>query len=133
MTLYPFSLLYLLFPLPWSVNFFCLAHLFWAGLGTYVLASRWTGNRFSASVAGFAAPVDIAVHGDRIAQIGPSLPERAEVEIDGEVSDPDYKSFEVGIHCVSDIETSRYQCRPVDSPDRPVKMELTNDGIFRIP
>src|SRR5262245_1491427 len=54
MTLYPFSIVYLLFPLPWSVNFFSLSHLFWAGLGAYVLAARWTGHRLAASVAGFS-------------------------------------------------------------------------------
>src|SRR5947207_9522846 len=31
MILYPFSLFYLLFPLPWSLGFFCLAHLFLGG------------------------------------------------------------------------------------------------------
>jgi hypothetical protein len=54
MALYPFSLFYLLLPLPWSLNFFCLAHLFWAGLGMYFLAFRWTENRLAASVAGVA-------------------------------------------------------------------------------
>src|SRR5947207_1444054 len=52
MTCYPPSLLYLLLPLPWSLNFFCLAHQFWAGLGMYFLAQRWTGNRLAAAVAG---------------------------------------------------------------------------------
>ncbi|MBI5774144.1 MAG: hypothetical protein HZA89_10425 [Verrucomicrobia bacterium] len=50
--LYPPALFYLLLPLPWSLNVFCLAHLFWGGLGMYFLAHRWTGNRFAASVAG---------------------------------------------------------------------------------
>src|SRR5262245_57094977 len=35
---YPPSLLYLLLPMPWALNFFCLAHLFLAGLGMYFLA-----------------------------------------------------------------------------------------------
>jgi hypothetical protein len=52
MVLYPFSLFYLLLPLPWSVNFFCLIHLFGAGLGMYFLARRWTANDFAASIAG---------------------------------------------------------------------------------
>ena len=52
MALYPGSLFYLVLPLPWSLNFFCLAHLFLAGLGMYFLAWRWVGNRFAASVAG---------------------------------------------------------------------------------
>src|SRR5205814_7319412 len=52
LVLYPGSLFYLLLPLPWSVSMFCLAHQFWAGLGMYCLARRWTGNRLGASVAG---------------------------------------------------------------------------------
>ncbi|MBI4658127.1 MAG: hypothetical protein HY735_04620 [Verrucomicrobia bacterium] len=54
MALYPFSLIYLLLPLPWSLNFFCLVHLFWAGLGMYFLAVRWFGDRFAACLAGTA-------------------------------------------------------------------------------
>src|SRR5437868_6225798 len=52
MVLYPFSLLYLLLPLPWSLNVFCLAHLFLAGCGMYQLARRWVGDPFSSWVAG---------------------------------------------------------------------------------
>ncbi len=52
LTLYPPSLFYLIFPLSWSLGVFNLAHMFWAGLGMYFLAHRWTGNRFAASVAG---------------------------------------------------------------------------------
>ena len=54
MVLYPGSLIYLLFPLPWSLSFFCLVHQFLAGLGMYFLARRWTGTRAGASVAGVA-------------------------------------------------------------------------------
>ena len=36
----------------------------------------------NAAVAGFEGPVDVAVRGDRIARVAPSVPERAEVEID---------------------------------------------------
>lgn len=54
MALYPFSIIYLVLPLPWSLNFFCLAHLFLAGLGMYFLALRWVDNRFAACVAGTA-------------------------------------------------------------------------------
>src|SRR5881396_457373 len=54
MVLYPFSLIYLLFPLPWSLSYFCLGHLLLAGMGMYFLAHRWVGNRFAASLAGFA-------------------------------------------------------------------------------
>ena len=54
LALYPGSLLYLLLPLPWSLNFFCLAHLWFAGMGMYALARRWTSQPFSACVAGLA-------------------------------------------------------------------------------
>jgi hypothetical protein len=52
LTLYPLSLFYLLLPLPWSFEMFCLGHLFLAGLGMYFLAHRWTGTRLGAAVAG---------------------------------------------------------------------------------
>lgn len=54
MALYPFSLLYLVLPLPWGLTVFCFAHLVLAGLGMFHLARRWTGNGFAASVAGVA-------------------------------------------------------------------------------
>ena len=54
MPLYPFSIFYLLLPLPWSLGFFCLAHLFLGGMGMYFLARHWTGNGLAASVAGVA-------------------------------------------------------------------------------
>src|SRR5262249_10237538 len=53
-TLYPLSLIYLLFPLPWSLNIFCLFHLWLAGVGMYLLARRWTDDGFAAAVAGMA-------------------------------------------------------------------------------
>jgi hypothetical protein len=52
MPFYPPALIYLLLPLTWSLSFFCLVHVFIAGLGMYFLANRWTGNRFAAAVAG---------------------------------------------------------------------------------
>ena len=52
LTLYPLSLIYLLFPLTWSLSFFCLAHLFWGGLGMYFLAYRWTTHCLAAALAG---------------------------------------------------------------------------------
>lgn len=52
MVLYPFSLIYLLLPLPWSLGVFCLAHLFLGGVGMFLLAHRWTHDRAAASVAG---------------------------------------------------------------------------------
>ncbi len=54
LALYPPSLLYLLLPMPWSFALFCVAHLFLAGMGMYVLARRWTGNNLAAGVAGAA-------------------------------------------------------------------------------
>ena len=54
MTLYPFSLIYLLLPLPWSLGFFCLLHLFLAGFGMFHLARRWTNDDFAAGIAGIA-------------------------------------------------------------------------------
>src|SRR5688500_14523438 len=38
LVLYPPSLLYLLLPLPWSLNLFCLGHLFLGGISAYFLA-----------------------------------------------------------------------------------------------
>ena len=52
MPLYPGALIYLLLPLTWSLSFFCLAHQWFAGLGAYFLARRWTGNNFAAAFAG---------------------------------------------------------------------------------
>ncbi len=52
MPLYPFALIYLLLPLGWSLSFFCLAHLFWGGLGMYLLAHRWNHHRLAAALAG---------------------------------------------------------------------------------
>ena len=54
MTLYPFSLIYLIFPLPWSLSYFCLGHFMLGGLGMYALAQRWAGNRLGSSFAGVA-------------------------------------------------------------------------------
>src|SRR6266516_4839065 len=54
LTCYPLSLIYLLFPLPWSLGFFGLFHLFLAGLGMYLLANEWATHRLAASVAGTA-------------------------------------------------------------------------------
>jgi hypothetical protein len=52
MSLYPPSLIYLTLPLEWSLSFFCLLHLWFAGLGMYFLARKWTGNNFAAACAG---------------------------------------------------------------------------------
>ena len=52
LSLYPPALLYLLLPLTWSLPFFCLAHLFWGGMGMYVLARQWTKQPWAAGIAG---------------------------------------------------------------------------------
>ena len=54
MPLYPPALIYLTLPLKWSLSFFSLLHLWFAGLGMYFLARRWTGNDFAAAFAGVA-------------------------------------------------------------------------------
>jgi hypothetical protein len=54
MPLYPPSLVYLLLPLTWSLSFFCLLHLWFAGFGMFFLARRWTGSDFAAAFAGVA-------------------------------------------------------------------------------
>lgn len=51
MTLYPFSLIYLLLPLPWSLNLFCLLHLWWGAIGVYRLANHWTKSPPAATFA----------------------------------------------------------------------------------
>ncbi len=51
MTLYPFSLIYLVLPLPWSLNLFCLLHLWWGAVGVYRLANRWTASQPAAALA----------------------------------------------------------------------------------
>jgi hypothetical protein len=52
LTLYPFSLIYLLLPLTWSLPLFCLLHVFLGGMGMYFLARRWTGSLAGAALAG---------------------------------------------------------------------------------
>ena len=50
--LYPPALFYLVFPMSWSLGVFCLLHLFWGGLGMFLLARDWTKNSFAAAFAG---------------------------------------------------------------------------------
>ena len=50
--LYPPALFYLFLPLSWALGVFCLLHLFWGGLGMFLLAQRWTGDRLAAAFAG---------------------------------------------------------------------------------
>jgi hypothetical protein len=54
MTLYPFSLFYLIFPLPWSLSYFCFGHLVLGAFGMYFLARRWAGDSFGCGLAGLA-------------------------------------------------------------------------------
>lgn len=54
MALYPFSIIYLVLPLPWSVNFFSLLHLWWGGLGMYYLARHWVSQPAAGVLAGAA-------------------------------------------------------------------------------
>jgi hypothetical protein len=54
MPLYPPALFYLTLPFNWALSNFSLLHLWWAGLGMYFLARRWTGNNFAAAFAGTA-------------------------------------------------------------------------------
>jgi len=54
MVFYPLSLIYLLLPLPWSLGWFVLFHLFLAGMGMYFLAFRWSSNRLAAGLAGIS-------------------------------------------------------------------------------
>ncbi len=54
LALYPPSLIYILLPLPWSLNFFNLLHLYLGGLGMFCLARRWLRDGRAASVAGVA-------------------------------------------------------------------------------
>jgi hypothetical protein len=54
LTLYPPSLIYLLLPMPWSLNIYLLAHVFLAAFGMYRLCHLWFGSRLGASVAALA-------------------------------------------------------------------------------
>lgn len=51
MAFYP-GMLVCLGPLPWSLHVFELVHLWWGGVGMFVLARRWTGSSLGAAVAG---------------------------------------------------------------------------------
>ncbi len=54
MVLYPFSLFYVLFPLPWSLNVFSIGHLLLGGMGMFYLVRAWTGRPLAAGIAGVA-------------------------------------------------------------------------------
>ena len=52
MALYPFSLIYLLLPLPWSLSLFCFLHVWLGGMGMYALARHWTQTNAGGALAG---------------------------------------------------------------------------------
>src|SRR5438034_20887 len=52
LTLYPPSLIYILLPLPWSLNLFNLLHLCLGGIGMFCLSRRWLNDGRAATVAG---------------------------------------------------------------------------------
>ncbi len=52
MCFYPGSLVYILLPLPWSLGFFGMIHLWFAGMGMRWLAVKWTGSPAAGAVAG---------------------------------------------------------------------------------
>lgn len=54
LTLYPGSLIYLLLPMPWSLNLFCLLHLFLGGLGMFLLVRQLLNHPLAAAFAGLA-------------------------------------------------------------------------------
>ena len=54
MVLYPLSLIYVLLPMPWALNFFCIAHLWLGGMGMYLLARRWTNSTWAAALGATA-------------------------------------------------------------------------------
>ena len=54
MVLYPGSLIYVLFPLPWSLAWFCVLHLLLAGVGMQRLGKELTGCSFAGAFGGVA-------------------------------------------------------------------------------
>ncbi|MGB0579229.1 MAG: hypothetical protein ACPGVU_05955, partial [Limisphaerales bacterium] len=54
MVLYPGSLIYILFPLPWSLGIFMLLHQFLGGVGMYRLLKSWHSNGLPATVGAIA-------------------------------------------------------------------------------
>ena len=69
LTLYPLSLVYLVFPLPWSLGVFDLLHLWLAGLGMYFLARAWTGSGSAAALAGTVFAFNEWPEGRRVGSI----------------------------------------------------------------
>lgn len=54
MVLYPASLLYVFLPMPWSLNFFCVLHLWIGAMGIYYLVRRWLGTKWPPALAAVA-------------------------------------------------------------------------------
>src|SRR6266508_2871476 len=52
LAVYPLSLIYILLPLPWSLNLFNILHVYLGGLGMFCLARGWLKDGRAASVAG---------------------------------------------------------------------------------
>ncbi|MGC8886502.1 MAG: hypothetical protein ACP5MG_05030 [Verrucomicrobiia bacterium] len=52
--LYPPALFYLIFPTQWALGVFNILHMYFAGLGMYLLVRKWTKNNFAAAVGGIA-------------------------------------------------------------------------------
>lgn len=61
MCLYPGNVFLLVFPLPWSLGVFCLAHLLLGAAGTYRLARSWTGDPVAAAFGAVAFAFNGAV------------------------------------------------------------------------
>lgn len=54
MCLYPGNLFFFLLPFAWALGTFCLVHLWFGGMGMFLLARRWTGNSIGAALAAIA-------------------------------------------------------------------------------
>ncbi len=50
--LYPPVLIYLLLPLNYALANYCILHLYWGGIGMYVLARRWTNSGVASALGG---------------------------------------------------------------------------------
>jgi len=53
MVCYPLGYPFLFLPQPWGLNLFCLAHLWWGGLGAFVLCRRLVFSRWPSAMAAF--------------------------------------------------------------------------------
>jgi len=53
MVCYPLGYPFLFLPQPWGLNLFCLAHLWWGGLGVFILCRRLVFSRWPSAMASF--------------------------------------------------------------------------------